>query len=135
MRTALSLALLAGLVGAAPVRADVDWNAHADDETVSVVSRDEDGATRERTIWLLVLDGQPYIRTGSTTTWGANVRRDPDISLKLGAVELPLRAERVTDAALLERITAAFREKYGFGDTLAALVRGDPLVFRVNPRE
>jgi hypothetical protein len=130
--TALSLALWLGL--AAPVLADVDWKAHAADDTVSVVSRDADGSLRERTIWLLVLDGQPYIRTGSTTVWGANVLRDPNITLKLGAESAALRATRVTDPALLARIQAAFAAKYGFSDTLAGFLRGDPIVFRLTPR-
>jgi hypothetical protein len=129
----LSLAFALGLSPAAAL-ADIDWNAHEEDDTVAVVSHDSDGAPRERTIWLLVLDGQPYIRTGSTTTWGENVLRDPNISLRVGSQEIALRAERVTDAALLARITDAFRAKYGFGDTLASLLRGDPIVFRVTPR-
>lgn len=132
-RLALSLALLLGALPRA-ASADFDWRAHARDETVVVVSNDADGAPRERTIWLLVLDGRPYIRTGSTTTWGENVLRDPNISLRIGGEALALRAERVRDVALLERIRAAFREKYGFGDTLATLVRGQPIVFRVTPR-
>jgi hypothetical protein len=114
--------------------ADVDWGAHTGDDTVVVTTHDEDGSVRARTIWLLVLDGQPYIRTGSATSWGENVLRDPDLTLTVGDEVVALRAERVSDPALLERITAAFREKYGFGDRLAALVRGDPIVFRVSPR-
>ena len=129
-----SLVLLAALLCAAPALAEVDWSAHASDDTVVVVSRDPDGALRERTIWLLVLGGQPYIRTGSSTVWGENVLRDPNVTLKVGAEQAQLRAERVTDAALLERVTAAFRAKYGFGDVLAGIIRGDPIVFRVSPR-
>jgi hypothetical protein len=128
---ALALALLTAL--AAPALA-FDWNAHAADETVSVVSHDPDGAARERTIWLLVLDGQPYVRTGTSTTWGENALRDPNLTLKVGGEALALRAERVTDAALLERITAAFREKYGFSDVLVSPLRGSPIVFRLTPR-
>jgi len=131
--SSIALALLLGLTGAR-ASADVDWRAHAGDDTVVVVSHDADGALRERTIWLLVLDGQPYIRTGSATTWGENVLRDSNIALKLGGASVVLRAARVTDSALLERIQAAFAEKYGFSDTLASLLRGDPIVFRLTPR-
>lgn len=131
-RFALSLLLASAVPLAA--RADVDWKAHAGDDTVEVISHDADGALRQRTVWLLVLDGQPYIRTGSSTTWGENVLRDPDIALKVGSQQVALRATRVADAKLLERITAAFREKYGFGDVLATIIRGDPIVFRVAPR-
>lgn len=135
MARLLLLALALGLGFAVrPAAAEVDWSAHASDETIVVVTRDEDGAMRERVIWLLVLDGRPYIRTGGGTTWGENVLRDPNISLKLGGEEVAVRAERVADAGLLGRISAAFREKYGFGDTLAALIRGEPIVFHVTPR-
>jgi hypothetical protein len=131
--SSLVLALLLTLAGAR-ASADVDWGAHAADDTVIVASRDADGALRERTIWLLVLDGQPYIRTGSATTWGENVLRDPNVTLKLGSASVALRAARVTDSSLLERIQAAFAEKYGFSDTLSSLLRGDPIVFRLTPR-
>jgi hypothetical protein len=129
----LALALFVGLAPLA-ASAGVDWKAHAADDTVEVISHDADGALRQRTIWLLVLDGQPYIRTGSGTTWGENVLRDPNIALKVGEQEVALRAARVTDGKLIERITAAFRAKYGFGDVLATILRGDPIIFRVTPR-
>jgi hypothetical protein len=132
--TRLISLLLALLLAVAPAYAAFDWAAHTAEQTVAVISQDADGAARETTIWLLVLDGQPYIRTGSTTTWGENVLRDPNISLRVGSETLALRAERVADAALLARITEAFRAKYGFSDTLATLIRGEPIVFRVKPR-
>jgi hypothetical protein len=125
--------VLAALLCAQATRADVDWHAHARDDTVVVVTHDADGAVRERTIWLLVLDGQPYIRTGSATTWGENALRDPNVALKLDGERIALRAERVTDAALLERIATAFHAKYGLGDTLSGLIRGDPIVFLLKP--
>jgi hypothetical protein len=125
---------LALFLAAAPAYAAFDWAAHTAEQTVAVISQDADGAPRETTIWLLVLDGQPYIRTGSTTAWGENVLRDPNISLKVGSETLALRAERVDDAALLARVTEAFAAKYGFSDTLASLIRGEPIVFRVMPR-
>jgi hypothetical protein len=134
-RFAHSFALLAALLCAAQLaRADVDWSAHASDDTVVVVTRDADGAVRDRTIWLLVLDGHPYIRTGSGTTWGENALRDRAVSLRLGDEDVALRAERVTDAASLERIATAFHAKYGFADTLSGFIRGEPIVFRLEPR-
>jgi hypothetical protein len=93
----------------------IDWESHADVETVTVITTNEDGSNRETTIWLLVLDGDGYIRT-ATTRWGGNVERNQDVGLRIGETELALRAEFVTDQEARDRIEAAFREKYGFED-------------------
>jgi hypothetical protein len=130
-RFALSLALLIGL--AVPAFAGIDWNAHKDADTVVILNADEDGAQRETTIWLCVLNGQGYVRGGSGQ-WVANTLRNGDVTLRVGERELALRAARVTDAAEIERVTSAFREKYGFSDTLATLIRGEPTIFRLTSR-
>lgn len=117
-------------VGAAPVAGPAtpaapvpDWNAVADVDVVNVVSRDEDGDPRDTKVWLAVVDGEGYIRTGNTT-WGGNVVRDPRIVLRIAEREYPLRAEFVEDDALRKRVGSAFREKYGFQDSLLSILRG-----------
>jgi hypothetical protein len=129
---AVALALLLGL-SATPALADLDWTKHKGADTVVIVNADEDGAQRETTIWLCVLDGQGYVRGGSGQ-WVANTLRNGDVRLRVGEQELSLRATKLTDAAEIERVTAAFREKYGFSDTLATLIRGEPTIFRLTPR-
>jgi len=129
---ALALALLFGLA-AAPAVAELDWTAHTGTDTVVIVTADEDGAQRDTTIWLCVLNGQGYVRGGSGQ-WVANTLRHGDVRLRVGEQELSLRATRLTGAAEIERVTAAFREKYGFSDTLATLIRGEPTIFRLTPR-
>ena len=59
----------------------------------------EDGSERETKVWLVVVDGQGYIRTSQGTTWGGNVERNPDIALRIEGSEYPLRAVFVEDAA------------------------------------
>lgn len=130
---ALAFVLLSGLAAASAFAEGPDWNAHKDVGTVVIVSADEDGAARDTTIWLCVVDGQGYVRGGSGQ-WVANSRRDGDVTLRVGERELALRAEKLTDAALIERVTAAYREKYGFNDVLATWVRGEPTIFRLTPR-
>jgi hypothetical protein len=129
---AVALALLFGLA-ATPALADLDWTAHRGADTVVIVTADEDGAQRETTIWLCVLNGQGYVRGGSGQ-WVANTLRHADVRLRVGEQELSLRATKLTDAAEIERVTVAFSEKYGFSDTLATLIRGEPTVFRLTPR-
>jgi len=134
MTRLLSLAL-ALLLAFAPFAAlaEIDWNAHKDVETVVIVTADEDGAARETTIWLCVVDGQGYVRGGSGR-WVGNTARNGDVTLRVGGSELAVRATKVTDAAEIERVTTAYHEKYGFGDTLATIVRGEPTIFRLAPR-
>ncbi len=112
----------------------VDWARYADVETLEVLTTDEDGAPRATTVWLLVQDGEAYLRTGGTT-WGGNVGRDPEIALRTGDQEIPVRAEILTDPATRERVANGFREKYGFMDRVAGLFRfGDTRIMRLVPR-
>jgi len=117
-RVCLSLALALGFVlFAAQARAQAipDWTAHAAEEEVQVVTHDSDGELRDTTVWLAVVDGQGYVRTGDTR-WRANLERDPNTSFRIAGKEYPLRAQHVTDAELIARINAEFRAKYGFSD-------------------
>jgi hypothetical protein len=111
----------------------LDWNAHADADTVVIVTTDEDGAARDTTIWLCVSNGQGYVRGGSGQ-WVANALRDGNVKLRVGETELTLSATKLTDPAEIARVTAGFRTKYGFGDVLAGVLRGDPTLFRLTPR-
>jgi hypothetical protein len=111
------------VLGASPASAEApDWNAVADVGTVEIVTTDQDGSTRETTIWLAVVDGQGYIRTGNTR-WAANIERNPEVVLRIGETEYPLRVEHVEDEALRERVGQAFRDKHGFTDALVSLFR------------
>ncbi|MHC4819725.1 MAG: hypothetical protein ACYTF8_16895 [Planctomycetota bacterium] len=129
------LSMLACMVwpAAAPAEAP-DWAAAADVRVVNVVTLDEDGDTRDTKVWLAVVDGQGYIRTGGTT-WGDNVERDPLLVLRIEGTEYPLRAEFVEDDAQREGIVASFREKYGWTDGMFNIFRGSrPRIMRLLPR-
>jgi hypothetical protein len=131
------LGVAACLLGAvAAGAAEVDWNAVADVEEVEVVTTNEDGTPRATTIWLIVVDGQGYIRTSGWTRWGGNVERNPDIALRIGDAEHLLRASFVEDEELRARIVAAFREKYGRFDGFLNVFRGsNPPIMRLDPRD
>jgi hypothetical protein len=114
--------------------ADIDWSAVADVDTVHVLTTDEDGDARATKIWLVVLDGDGYIRTSRRTTWGKNVARDPDIALRIGDVEYPVHATFIVDEAERARIVAAFEEKYGSNPILNFIRGEDPPIMRLEPR-
>ena len=117
-------ALVISLASAAAIAAEPDWEKVKDVGRIQIVTHDEDGDARETTIWLAVLDGQGFIRTGSTT-WGDNIKRNPDdVVLKIEGKEYPLRAEFIENDKLRERVTAAFHAKYGWVDSMVHLTRG-----------
>jgi hypothetical protein len=103
--------------------AQVDWASAAGEEEIEILTKNEDGSVRETTIWLVVVDGQGYIRTGGTR-WRRNVERDRDVVARIAGTTHEVRAEDVTDAAEVERLQAAFRAKYGFSDRMTQLWPG-----------
>jgi hypothetical protein len=132
-RAALAAALLVATLGAAPSRA-VDWSRHADRRTVTILTTAPDGERRDTTVWIVVVDGDAYVRTGGTR-WGDDAEREPAVALRVDDEEIPLRAEPAGDPALRARVEEAFRAKYGWQDRLSSIVRfGETRIFRLVPR-
>lgn len=128
----LWLALLA--IPALALADEPDWAAIAEVDTVVVETEDEDGSDRETTIWIVLVDGDAYIRTGDSS-WGQNLVRDPKLELEVEGEDYDLAVEFVEDDALRERVVAAFNEKYGWSDTFIGWFRGDrPKIMRLVPR-
>jgi len=129
---ATGVALFA-LVAAAGVFAGEppDWATIADVDTVSVATTNADGSVRYTTVWLVVVGGRGYLRTGDTT-WGANATRDPKVKLVVGDDEYALRVEKVEAEDERALVTKAFNEKYGWSDTVIGWFRGGhPKIFRL----
>ncbi|MGH0033232.1 MAG: DUF2255 family protein [Myxococcota bacterium] len=111
-----------------------EWADVADVETVQVVTDNGDGTTSDTTVWLAVVDGQGYIRTGNSG-WGGNVLRNQDVELRIGDVSYELHVYFVEDDELRQQITDAFREKYGWSDAFISLFRGShPTIMRLTSR-
>lgn len=130
----VALILLTAVAGAQAEDA-IQWDRYSQVRTVEVITTNEDGSARETTVWLVVVDGQGYIRTGNTR-WGGNIERNPEIVLRIGETELPLRVEFVTDATERDAVKSAMRAKYGFWDWVLSPLRGrNPKIMRLVPRE
>jgi hypothetical protein len=130
----LSLFVLFTPVSGAGDEDGIEWDRYSEEGTVEVITTDEDGSTRETKVWLVVVDGQGYIRTGGTR-WGGNIERDPEIALRIGETELPLRVEFVADETQRDAVTSALRAKYGFSDWILDPFRGkNPKIMRLTPR-
>lgn len=133
MRAPLALGPVLALLLAAAAAGAADWASLAETDVVRIVTVDEDGSRRSTKIWVVVVDGDAYVRTGATR-WFANVERDPSVVLLDGRSEYRARAERVTAAERIGRVQEAFRAKYGLMDRLSGLVRiGGPRIFRLVP--
>jgi hypothetical protein len=134
-RLALALAGALSLLALAAAAAEPpDWDAVAGEDTVSVVTNNDDGTQRHTTVWLAVVGGRGYLRTGDTS-WGRNVERDPDVSLVIGEREYPLRAELVEAEDERALVTKAFNEKYGWSDTVVGWFRsGRAKIVRLGAR-
>lgn len=118
-------------LGAVPALA-FDWSGWADIQVIEVVTHDEDGSLRQTKAWILVQDGQAYIRTGGTT-WGENITREPSVVVLGDPGEVHASVTFVEDEAERERVFAAFREKYGFSDALMSPFRGShPKLMRLD---
>lgn len=127
----LSLVLSVAAHGAA--QEALDWSQYAEHGVVTVVTTNRDGSARHTKAWLAVVEGRGYLRTGGTR-WGANIERDPEISLLAGPESLDLRVRFVTDEATREAVKRAFREKYGFADWFINLFRGNnPRIMSLEP--
>lgn len=130
----LALLFLAFLLAPAAAGA-TDWTRYADEETIEVVTRQDDGSERVTTIWIVVVDGAGYIRTGGTS-WGDEAERDPNVGVLRGEEREEFRVDFVEDDGVRETVTAAFREKYGFFDALISPFRGgSPRIMQLQPPE
>jgi len=129
---AFAVGFTLGLAGPASATAP-DWSAWAPLEEVEVLTTDEDGESRQHTIWIAVSEGTGYLRTSQRSSWGDNLERDGQLRLRGAPGELSLRAQLATDAAEIERATAAFEAKYGgFMSWFSGLIRGAPRIFRLS---
>jgi hypothetical protein len=129
-----AVALLCARLALAAEPNPPDWSSVANESTLVVLSENPDGSPHETTVWLAVVDGQIFIRTGNTA-WYPNLERHPDISVRIAGVEHPVRAEVVNDEGLRAKVIAAFNAKYGWEDTFVGWIfRGKPHIVRLAPR-
>ncbi len=129
---ALALALL--LMVPAGAQAGTNWERYRDIQTVQVITRQEDGSARDTTVWLVVVDGEPYLRT-SNTRWAGDLERDPNATLEVEGAQIPVKVTFVQDEATRDKAILAFREKYGFTDRVLGVFRfGGQKVIRLEDR-
>ena len=78
--------------------------------------RGENVGPRRTTIWLVVVNELPYVRSifGDRGRWFADLRLEPHGAVHVAGLRVPVRAELVdpTDDEVLEAVSAEFSRKY-----------------------
>lgn len=88
-------------------------------DEVEMLVPGDDGALTSRPIWIVVVDGVPYVRsyTGPRGKWWQRVLRDRQGVLRVGRTRVPFAAEPLTEreleSELNRRVSEAYDEKYG----------------------
>jgi hypothetical protein len=129
------LAAILVLAGAGIARAEFpDWNRFTDVKTIDVLTVDPDGDPRETPVWFVLLNGEAYLRTNDSR-WLANLRRDPNLRLKIEGKIYEAQTEEIPGQAIVEKVDIACERKYGLEERLLHIFRmRQPEILRILPR-
>ncbi len=110
----------------------LDWHAVANVQVIEILTVDEDGDRRETKVWFVLIDGIPYLRT-SDSSWLDNIRRDPNVVIRIEGAGHAQVAREATTPGLIEQVDAASRAKYGWQDGFIRFFRvGDPQILELS---
>jgi hypothetical protein len=111
-----------------------NWEVARAESEIFVTTSDKNGSERETTIWIVVVDGEAFVRT-SGTPWERSIKRNPHAVLTIAGGDYPVQIRRVRDRELIKRVQTQFRAKYGgTADRMARVVRllfGGSHIYRV----
>lgn len=93
-------------------------------ELVTLYTREESGAERSTSLWVVDREGFQYLRAGDGGSgWLERLRREPEVRVeRAGKAE---RYQAVPTPELTPEIDALMAEKYGLADRVIAVIR-DP---------
>ena len=87
------------------------------DETVEVdmVTPRRDGSLSSRPIWVVVVDGDAYVRSyrGESGAWYRQARADGQATIGVDGRAIEVGVEPVSDDETNRKVSDAFRAKYG----------------------
>ncbi|HVM29258.1 MAG TPA: DUF2255 family protein [Candidatus Limnocylindrales bacterium] len=106
---------------------------------VQIVTTRPDGKRPSTTIWVVVDDGEPYIRSyrGDRALWYRDALERPDgVELQVAELRLPVRPVPATDDLSVARCSSALERKYACDPSTPAMV-GEAVIdttLRLEPR-
>ncbi|MFZ0013360.1 MAG: nitroreductase/quinone reductase family protein [Acidimicrobiia bacterium] len=103
---------------------------------VKVETRTEAGSTRT-IIWIVVADGQVYVRSvrGDEGHWYQRALANPSVAIHVAGDTIEFEAVPVDDDETIETVSDALRSKYQPGGSLDRMVRDEVLgdTLRLDP--
>lgn len=112
------------------------------DETEEVhieTRRDEDSPLHNTIIWVVVVDGEVYVRSvrAAKGRWYREISANPEGALHAGDRRIPVRATLATDEPITEAVGDAIKNKYerAWPGPTAAMLRPDtlPTTLKLSP--
>ncbi|HET7029835.1 MAG TPA: DUF2255 family protein [Candidatus Limnocylindrales bacterium] len=90
---------------------------------VDIETQAPDGPTHRATIWIVVDDGQAFVRSwrGPGARWFREAVANPAVTIHLGERRLPSTAIAATDPDSIERCSKGFLAKYRPGDDTTSM--------------
>jgi len=95
------------------------------------------GLTRRVTVWVVIDEGVPYVRSefGDAGGWYRNALADPRVGVVVDGRRLEATATAVTDRIRWGHVTDALRTKYRRSSSLGMMVRSEvePMTLALGP--
>ncbi|MCX7063311.1 MAG: DUF2255 family protein [Proteobacteria bacterium] len=96
-------------------------------EVIDLRTQGADGRAYESRLWVVDVDGQAYLRTGSDKSqWLKRLRLNPQVSVTRSGVTANFIATPNDDPAIRVRVNAATAEKYGIAESILRMGVLDP---------
>jgi len=105
-----------------PTRADLEEMANQSTVALTTIGR-KSGKPHTKPIWFVYEQGRLYLQAGKggKTDWYQNLKKNPQVTLKIGTVTVHGKAKFITDAKESERIHGLFSAKYLFARVAGAV--------------
>ena len=94
-------------------------------QEVDIETRSPEGKAHRVTIWIVVVDGVPYVRSvkGPKGRWYRELTTRKDGVLHVGSRKLPVRPVKVRAPEMIDEVSAAFWRKYTKTASLFSMLR------------
>ena len=111
-----------------------------DTKVVDIETRSANGTKHLIPIWIMVVDGVPYVRSvnGPAGRWYRELLAQGEGAVVVAGKRIPVRATKDSSAKSIEAVSAALRKKYPrSGQSLQSMLRANVLdtTVRLEPAE
>jgi hypothetical protein len=92
---------------------------------VDIETRSPEGKVNRVTIWIVIVDGVPYVRSvrGTKGRWYREITDRKEGVLHVGSRKVPVRPTKVNAPELIDEVSAALWRKYPKSASLFSMLR------------